>query len=207
MCISTLPPLEPSVHRIGVLGGAFDPVHVGHLWLAQEAVRSASLDVLFFVPCRVPPHKPCCLASDADRLAMLRLATSRQEAFRVTDVEITQEGPSYSVRTLRSMREAWGENRWIGFILGGDAISEIHLWREASEFVRLCDNILVAPRPGRDLSCQLEAAKERILYLPEVPFRISSTWIRQRVADGLSLRYLVHDDVAAYILAKELYHP
>ena len=155
--------MSEKIRRVGVFGGAFDPVHVGHLWLAMEASRVGALDLVLMIPCSHPPHKDECSAPFSHRLAMLELAMAGHPLMSACDVERSLTGRSYSVRTAALLREAWGDDVWMGFILGGDAISELHTWKDAARFVDLCDGLLVAPRPGYETFCHVATAEEKII--------------------------------------------
>lgn len=183
--------------RIGIFGGTFDPVHVGHLAIAQAALESARLDRVIFVPARRSPLKdrgP--LASEADRLAMLEAATKGEPRFAVSRVELERGGPSYTVDTLEALT-AEGE---LHLILGSDALAELPRWR-SPERIRSLAGILVARRPGAP---EPDTAAGAVAF--DAPhLDISSRELRARVKRGLSLRYLVPDDVWRHIERRGLY--
>ena len=183
--------------RIGVFGGTFDPVHVGHLAIAQAALESAKLDRIVFVPARRSPLKdrgP--LAGEADRLAMLEAATMGEPRFSVSRVELEREGPSYTVDTLDALK---GEGE-LHLILGSDALADLPKWR-SPERIRELAKILVARRPGAP---EPDAASGAVAF--DAPhLDISSRELRARVTRGLSLRYLVPDDVWRHIERNGLY--
>ena len=199
--------------RIGIFGGSFNPVHCGHLILAQDALEHMGLARVVFVPAAQPPHKPAVpLAPPGDRLEMLRLAVAGDPRFEVSDEEIRQGGISYTVDTLRRFR-ANHPDAAPYFIIGGDSLRELHTWREIETILTLAEIVTIA-RPGVDLG-RLDAAT---LRLPDPwPARlaancvmghlveISSTDIRGRVARGRSIRYLVPDAVERYIQRMNLY--
>lgn len=199
--------------RIGILGGSFNPVHSGHLVLAQDALEQFGLARVVFVPAAQPPHKPSPgLAPASDRLEMLRLAVSGDARFEVSDIELQRGGVSYTVDTLRQFREQ-RPGAPLSFIIGGDTLRELHTWREIYTVLDLADLVTVA-RPGfrsddlneatlrlRDPWPRRLAANVATGHLIE----ISSTDVRARVARGQSIRYLVPAAVEQYILSRALY--
>ncbi len=199
--------------RIGIFGGSFNPVHTGHLILAQDALEHMGLDRMVFVPAAQPPHKPAVpLAPPGDRLEMLRLAIAGDPRFEVSDEEIRHGGVSYTVDTLRRFRASRPEAE-LYFIIGGDSLRELHTWREIEVLLTLARIVTVA-RPGFDPG-RFDAAA---LRLPDPwpvrlaahcvmghPVEISSTDIRARIARGRSIRYLVPGAVERYIQTMRLY--
>lgn len=183
--------------RIGVFGGTFDPVHVGHLAIAQAALESAKLDRVLFVPARRSPLKERDPAASADdRYAMLVAATRGEARFAVSRVELDREGPSFTVDTLEALA---GEGE-LFLILGSDALADLAKWRSPDR-IRALATLLVARRPGApepDLS-----SGARTFDAPCLD--ISSRELRARAARGLSLRYLVPEDVWRHIERAGLY--
>ena len=180
---------------IGVFGGTFDPVHVGHLAIANAALDELGLDRVYFVPARRSPLKqdgP--VASAEDRLAMLTAATGDEPRFRVSSVELDREGPSFTVDTLVSLR---GEGQ-IFLILGSDAYADFDQWREPAR-IRDLARIVLAARPGAPNA----PAGVRMLDSPLMD--ISSRELRARAARGRSLRYLVPKAALRYIEEHRLY--
>ncbi len=201
--------------NIGVLGGSFNPVHVGHLMMAQGAVDALNLEKVLFIPARQPPHKdPVMLAGANHRLQMLRLAVEGNERFEVSEIELQREGPSYTVDTLRQLREEYGEEAGLYFIIGADSIQELPLWRDVAMLVQLCRIVPVA-RPGERSGDEIQylaqavgeqRARELLARLLRIPLvDISSSDIRRRIAAGLSIRYLVPESVRGYIEENRLY--
>lgn len=182
--------------RVGVFGGTFDPVHVGHLAIALAALQSARLDRVVFVPARRSPLKDAPpAASAADRLAMLEAATKDEPRFTVSRIELERESPSYTVDTLYAL-QAEGE---LFLILGSDALAELDRWR-SPERIRALATILVARRPGAP------EPDTRLATAFDAPcLDISSRELRARAARGLSLRYLVPDEVWRHIERRALY--
>jgi nicotinate-nucleotide adenylyltransferase len=183
--------------KIGVFGGTFDPVHVGHLAIAQAALDTAGLDRVVFVPARRSPLKDSePAASEGDRFAMLVLATKEQPRFSVSRVELDREGPSYTVDTLEALRPT-GE---LFLILGSDALADLAKWR-SPERIKGLAKILVARRPGAP---EPDAASGARAF--DAPcLDISSRELRARASRGLSLRYLVPDEVWRHIAQSGLY--
>ena len=185
------------MNRVGVFGGTFDPVHVGHLSIAQAALECVPLDRVIFVPARRSPLKdrgP--FAAELDRLAMLRLATADEPRFTVSTMELDRESTSYTVDTLGRLADE-GE---LYLILGADAVSEFHRWR-SPERIRELAVLLVASRPGAP-----DPTDDKRLIVFDAPFLdISSRELRARAARGRSLRYLVPDAARQHLEANGLY--
>lgn len=192
--------------RIGLYGGTFDPVHLGHLIVAEQARVELELESIFFVLTPSPPHKSAAVISPAaHRLNMLGLALQNNPHFAVSTVELDRPGVSYTVDTLRQFR-AQPEFAGVEFflILGADSLLELKKWREPDAIIALA-KLAVYSRPGLDLQ---QAAPQflraaHLLNGPQVD--ISATDIRQRCQRGLSIRYLVPDSVRKYIFENELY--
>ena len=211
--------------RLGVLGGTFDPVHLGHLRAAEEALDMLGLDEMLFVPVAVPPHKPDRkILSFESRWHMLQLAVAGNKRFRLSDLERRMPGKSYTVHSLKRLHEE-NPGAEIFFLVGCDAFFEMDTWYDFKEIFRLAD-IVVLCRPGCSEDEILEFVTKKVseLYtivpgsrrirhpelcsvysLPNTRMDISSTRIRELAAQGLSARYLVPDDVWSYIGENELY--
>jgi nicotinate-nucleotide adenylyltransferase len=204
----------PQVNKLGVLGGSFNPVHLGHLVLAETAREALGLERVLFIPAKLPPHKrAAALAAGADRLAMVRLAVAGNPALAVSDIELRRPGVSYSVDTIRALREKLGPGPEIYFLIGMDTVAELTGWREIAALARLCKFVPLS-RPGiaGPNATALERAigklparaiLQRAVAMPVIG--ISSSDVRRRVAQGRTIRYLVPDAVAAYIRRKRLY--
>lgn len=203
--------------RYGILGGTFDPPHIGHLALAQEAHARLQLDRVWFIPAAAPPHKRGVrVSSAAHRRAMVELAIAGDERFGLESVELDRPGPSYTVETLRLLRERWGDQVWIGFIVGWDMLVNLPTWREPAATVATLDALIAARRPGyaaiereadelATLERKIPGVSERLEVLPGPQLDLSSSELRKRVAMGLPLRYLTPDPVRAYITSHGLY--
>ena len=196
--------------RLGILGGSFNPVHLGHLIMAQDALELFELSNVMFIPCAHPPHKPRAdLAPDAHRLAMLESAIEGDLSFEVSDLELRRGGVSYTVDTLRDLA-AHHPGTELCFIIGTDSLAELHLWREVETLLTLC-RVLTIARPGTDPAawgaCLPAPWRERLTADVRVghSLAVSSTDIRRRVAEGQSIRYLVPAGVEMYITEHSLY--
>ena len=195
--------------RIGVLGGTFDPIHLGHLIIAEEARDRLDLEEVCFVPARDPWMKagqP--LTSGHDRLSMARLAMEDNPFFRVSTLELERPGPSYTVDTLRELQEDYGPEAQLFFILGSDAFARFDEWEDPEGILGLA-TLVVVDRPGATASA--EAIDQQVGNAGSVErvrgvhLEISAKDIRRRVAAGASIRYLVPEPVERYIYARGLY--
>ncbi len=201
--------------RLGVMGGTFDPIHIGHLVTAEEARCQFELDRILFVPSARPPHKTDTSRSPAaDRLSMVRLAVDKNPFLEVCDMEMKRDGPSYTIDTLRDLHEKYGPDTELFFITGADAILEILTWRKPRELLAEA-RFIAATRPGYplerlreslpELNSEGASALESVLGMEIPALAISSTDIRRRAASGLPFRYLGPDSVWDYINAGDLY--
>lgn len=196
---------------VGILGGTFDPIHLGHLALAQGVQHLVGLDRVIFLPNRQPPHKlgrPVTPA--AHRLEMVRLAIAGNPRFEVSDLELQREGPSYTIDTVRALRAAYPD--WeLAFLVGMDSLLEITTWREYETLLGLID-LLVVNRPGfptsegEEMLRRLGPELSRRIRLLEVPgVAVASRDLRALAGAGYPLRYLVPDAVDEYLRAHRLY--
>ncbi len=196
------------IRRLGLLGGTFDPVHFGHLRLAEEAREAAQLDQVLFIPAARSPFKPDHPLTDAcHRYAMLQLAIGTNPAFAVSDIELRRGGISYTIDTVRQLTEQMPDAQ-LFLIMGLDSLAEFPRWRESGQIVRLC-SLLVGVRPGYEadpILAQLpEAIRAAVHLIPSVSLGISATQLRTFVREGRTLRYLTPDDVIEYIRNHQLY--
>lgn len=201
------------IPRLGVLGGTFNPVHMGHLIMAQDAIEHFELSKVIFMPCAHPPHKTTNdLASARHRMAMLEVAIEGDLRFEVSDMELQRGGTSYTIDTIRELAAQYPGIE-ICFIVGADSLMELHLWKDVEALLGLCRVVTIA-RPGIELSSlrmsdfQLKdpwpvrlQADIRVGHL----INVSSTDIRYRAAEGMSIRYLVPAGVDMYIAEHSLY--
>ena len=194
--------------RVGIAGGTFDPIHLGHLIIAEEARVSLGLDEVVFIPAGQPWMKAGrSLTPPRHRLNMVRLATASNPFFRVSSIEIDRSGPTYTVDTIRELgRESVGGHD-LYFILGIDSLRGFHRWKEPEAILELC-TLVTAPRPGyqdNDFAPPVNIPPEKLVSLEGPGVEISSTEIRRRVALGLSVRYWVPEEVERYIHQHGLY--
>jgi nicotinate-nucleotide adenylyltransferase len=195
--------------RIGILGGAFNPPHTGHLVCAQEALVQLELDKVIFMPVGRAPHRD--LAGDPgteERLEMVELATADDERFEVSRLEIDRDGPSYTSDTLRALRESSPDDE-LFLILGGDQAAALPGWHEPEEVLALATVAVVERLSWSRQAIGIKIGRLKgvagIRYLDMPIIQISSSAVRRRAAAGQPIRYLVPDKVAAYIEANGLY--
>ncbi len=197
-------------YRLGIMGGTFDPIHYGHLVTAEQAREALGLDIVLFMPAGTPAFKLDQAVTDPeDRYAMCVLATAANPSFLASRFEIDREGVTYTVDTLRALREHYPENVELYFITGADAILDIVTWHDAEDIARLA-TLIAATRPGYDI----DTAKQRIersgmhfdvRYIQIPALSISSTNIRERVGACKSIRYLTSESVLGFIKKNGLY--
>jgi len=217
--------------KIGILGGTFDPVHQGHLIVAEEAADILGLDQIFFLPARIPPHKiGRDISRQEHRTHMLQLALKSNQRFNQSDLELHREGPSYTVDTVTEFGEIFPDAE-LFFLMGHDSFNEIETWYQYEKLFQLC-RLVVASRPGspemkmeRFSQATRELLRKKILTIddplaiPEDVFdtewrvctiriaglRVSASGIRNRVKHGRTIRYLVPENVREYIEQSGLY--
>jgi nicotinate-nucleotide adenylyltransferase len=191
--------------RLGVMGGTFDPIHYGHLVTAQEALHQFDLDEVVFVPTGQPWMKEHEVVSPAeDRYLMTVIATASNPRFSVSRVEVDREGPTYTIDTLRAIKDRSGADLF--FITGADAVLEIFQWKDRQKLFDMA-HFIAATRPGYDIAALEEqaAAHDGITAMSIPALAISSTDIRARVARGRPIRYLVPEGVVSYVGKAGLY--
>jgi nicotinate-nucleotide adenylyltransferase len=189
------------------MGGTFDPIHHGHLVAAEEARWQFGLDSVVFVPTGQPWQKPFGVTPAEDRYQMTLIATASNPAFTVSRLEIDHEGPTYTVDTLRRLRDQQDENTRLFFITGADAVLQILTWKEPDQVLALAE-FIAATRPSFDLDRlvnQVPGVAGRVHRMDIPALAISSSDIRARVARGAPIQYLVPDGVARYIQEQALY--
>lgn len=213
--------------RIGVLGGTFDPVHNGHLAVAEAVRQELSLSAILFVPAFSPPHKPTyAISAFQHRVAMLDLAVAERTGYSVSRMEAKREGPSYSIDTLRSLAHSLGQDVHLFFIIGMDAFTEVFTWKEHGKLLdhasfvvvgrpdhckQSCGQTVAANFPGYVFveatgNWQGQPGQGFIDSVTMPPVTISSTEIREAVMQGRSISNLVPVAVADYIKIHALYH-
>ena len=187
--------------RLGVMGGTFDPIHNGHLVAASEVAAALNLDEVLFVPTGEPWQKSE-VTPTSDRYLMTEIATAANPRFKVSTIDIDRNGPTYTVDTLRDLRKAHPDAE-LFFITGADAISSIAGWKDVEELWTLA-NFVAVTRPGHKLD--LPDAPAGVIQVLEIPaLSISSTDIRERVAAGKPIWYLVPDGIVQFIAKHGLY--
>lgn len=217
-----------SLAPIGILGGTFDPIHFGHLRLAQEALEQCGLAAMRFIPTGIPPHRDAPNASTQHRLSMLKLALRGNEAFMLDEREIYRTDPCYTVDTLTELRSELGTQQALCLLMGGDAFLQLHTWHDWKTLFGLAHIVVMQRAGGQPLGNAMNNAdsalqaeyRARLAPAPralhEMPagsilvadmpaLEISATDIRSRCLACRSIRYLLPDAVADYIHTHELY--
>jgi nicotinate-nucleotide adenylyltransferase len=196
---------------IGVLGGTFDPIHSGHLIIAEEARLRLKLARVLFVPARQQWLKTDRdIAPAAHRVEMVKLAIATNPHFEISTVDIDRPGPSYSVKTIAILQQRMGAEAKIFFLVGWDSLAELPQWKEPDSLIQLCKLVAVT-RPGfsrpdlKVLEPSVPGVTQSVVWLDIAPVDISSSDIRERVAQGLSIHGLVPEGVESYIKEHELY--
>ncbi|MFN8523242.1 MAG: nicotinate-nucleotide adenylyltransferase [Chloroflexota bacterium] len=198
------------VRRVGVLGGTFDPPHLGHLAAAQEALELLGLESVLFVPARQNPLKDAAATASEHRVRMTELAIAGDPRFVLSLADIERPGPSYTVDLLAALAEVHGEGTELVFVVGTDSLVDLHRWREPSRLLRLA-SIAAISRPHHPaprlafLETRVPGAAKRITVVETPGVALSSTELRARLAQGRSVRYLVPDPVERYIREQRLY--
>ncbi len=211
---------------IGILGGTFDPIHYGHLRLAEEMRELAGLEQIRFIPTGNPPHRDTPQVTATHRSAMVRLAIADQPAFLLDECEVNRSAKSFTVHTLRELRRELGKEQPLCLLMGGDAFLQLHTWHEWECLLDLA-HIVVGYRPGFALEDRIHSASPQLrahylenlctveylsqhsaggiaeLAIPKL--EISATLIRNRVAENRSIRYLLPSTVSNYIYQHHLY--
>ena len=192
--------------RIGIFGGTFDPVHIAHLAMAEWAREDLQLDKVVFIPNRIPPHKTTFATTSPEcRLEMLELAIAGNPYFSISTIELDRDGPSYTVDTLRSLRQTTDfADADLFLIIGADNLIEFDQWRSAGEIQKLCV-LAVYPRHGVQVGKACSIYAERAILLKAPLLELASTEIRRRLAAGHSIRYLVPHPVFEYIERRGVY--
>ncbi len=219
--------------KIGILGGTFDPIHLGHLRAAVEIQEGFGLDAVYLIPAAIPPHKQRSdIAAPEDRLEMVRRATEDIPVLRASDIEVKRQGPSYTIDTICAFREKLPPAVWVYLILGIDAFLEIRTWKAYEDLLHIVPSIVIdRPAPeghvrtslenaietlmrsgtlagyecSMDTPCYEHCEKQPIFTFNVTPMEISSSRIRELIRQGRRIDYLVPPRVQAYIEARGLY--
>ena len=197
---------------VGIMGGTFDPIHYGHLYIAECARRKFGLDKVLFIPTGLPVHKKReDILAPSHRIEMTRLAIDSNPYFELSTIEVDRPGPTYTVDTLEQLNNGTGGREEYYFITGADAILEILTWKDVDRVFELCRFIAVT-RPGysfevmnRVLSGLTAEKRKQILFYATTGILISSTEIRQRIILGEPVKYLLPEEVEKYIIKYDLY--
>lgn len=184
--------------KIGILGGTFNPPHIGHLWIAEEVRVRKQLDEIWFIPTRTPPHKKTSVLDASHRLGMLKLAVKGNPYFQVNALELERNGKSYTYDTIKELTMNYPEVDF-SFIIGGDMVEYLPKWYLVEELMEMVHFIGVT-RPGYTLETPYPVDRLEIH-----PLDISSTFIRNRLKEGELVRYLLPDDVMNYIKENQIY--
>jgi nicotinate-nucleotide adenylyltransferase len=193
------------------MGGTFDPIHNGHITIAEETRRRLDLSYVIFIPAGQPWLKsqfPVTAATE--RLEMVRLTITSYSYFKLSRIEVDRQGPSYTVDTLEELQTGLGAGHQLFFILGWDTITQLPRWHEVARLIKLCE-LVVIPRPGysvpdlENLDREIPGITKHVILLDSPRLEISATDIRERVAQGRSISNLVPEAVCRYIKEKRLY--
>jgi len=196
------------------MGGTFDPIHYGHLVVAEEVRATLDLAEMVFVPTGQPPHKQeGTVTAGQHRFAMLELAIASNPHFSISRIELDRPGPSYTVETLRLLREQWGRQTALYFIIGWDSLEELTTWYDPAGILQQLTYLVVVHRPGHQevlgyrehLEERLPGIKQRLLTMPAPQLDISATDLRLRVAEGRPIKYQTPEAVEHYIAQHGLY--
>lgn len=197
--------------KIGIMGGTFDPIHLGHLATAEAVREIFTLDEILFIPAARPPHKLSRkVADEKHRLAMTLLATRSNKFFKVSDMELKRTGLSYTLDTINELHKTFGSTTELFFIIGADSLADLSKWHEAKTLVEKC-HFIATTRQGVDIDFSAvrnffeAAAVEHIHRVTTPGLEISSTDIREKIRLGRSIKYLVPEAVEEYILREKLY--
>ncbi len=197
--------------KVGIMGGSFDPIHLGHLVVANEVLNIHKLDEIIFVPTGDPPHKKGLKAADFHRLLMVNMAVLSNDKFSVSDFEIKNSEKSYTLNTLKEFTSLYPDTEFY-FITGSDAVVELPNWYEPEEILKLC-NFIAVSRPGisiEEVKNKINDIQEKFggsIEMLQVPMlQISSTNIRERFQMGISAKYLLPESVEQYIIKNGLYN-
>lgn len=200
------------MNKVGILGGTFNPIHNGHMLLAEKALKEFGLDYILFVPTGLPPHKSTKdLASKSHRLKMVALAIKGNKRYKLSRIEINRNGYSYAIDTFSKLKKRLGQRTKLFYVMGLDSINSILSWKKPLELFKMCE-FIVATRPGSKIRTfkrlvkfpPLAMNKDKIFVI-EVKKAVSSTEIRNRLRNGKSVSKLVRPEVEKYLLENSIY--
>ncbi|MCS7213507.1 MAG: nicotinate (nicotinamide) nucleotide adenylyltransferase [Candidatus Calescibacterium sp.] len=190
--------------KIGLIGGTFDPPHIAHLVGARRALEQLKLDKVIFVPNNIPPHKPQAVASQSQRLEMVKLAVEYEKNFEVSDFEIQKGGVSYTVETVEHFYKKGYE---IFLLIGQDSLVNFHTWKEYEKILQMC-KLGWFPRMNENSKTEKKINQkvlEKSIRINSEIIEVSSSRIREYIKKGISIRWIVPDKVIEYINQKQLY--
>jgi nicotinate-nucleotide adenylyltransferase len=197
--------------NIGILGGTFDPVHIGHLAVADEAASRLGLAEVLFMPAGKPWLKADARILPAEhRLKMVKLAIAGKPRFKMSTIEVEREGPTYTVDTITELRRQFGAGDELLFIIGWDNLADLARWRQPERLISMC-RLVAVPRVGYpvpdfdSLEAAIPGLSQRVIMLDKPEIDVSASVIRERVRRGLSINHLVPEAVARYITEQGLY--
>lgn len=204
--------MESKIVRIGICGGTFDPIHYGHLMISEVIRQQAGLDKVIFMPAGNPPHKDMhTIAEPLHRYNMVKIAIKHNPFFEISDIEIKRKGTTYTIDTLRQLKERYGANVQFVYIIGADVVLQLTTWKDFSLVFEMCE-FVASFRPGVDNDEVINAVQmlkekydAKIQLFDNPLIEISSTDIRQRCYEGVSIKYMVPDEVENYIKQNRLY--
>ncbi len=200
--------------RIGIMGGTFDPIHYGHLVIAEEVRARLNLTEVLFIPTGDPPHKPGLSVTSAEqRASMVQLAIASNPHFVLSRMEIDRPGPSYTVDTVRQLRQLWGRQMGLYFVIGWDSLEDLHHWYDPQGLLAELTGLVAVRRPGHVEEAEYRKVIEQrlpgitqLLHVVDAPqLDISATDLRKRVAEGRPIKYQTSEAVEQYILTHKLY--
>lgn len=204
--------MSKNIKKYGIMGGTFDPIHSGHLAIAEEIRYKFNLDKVIFIPAGNPPHKDSRkVTSSNHRYQMALLATISNPYFDISSIEIEREGITYTIDTIMELKKCCGDEAEFYFITGADSLLQLSTWKDVDKLLSIC-KFIAATRPGFQMSKieskvkELESKYNRSIYTVTVPaLQISSTDIRNRIKNGITVKYLLPEAVEAYIIKHKLY--
>jgi nicotinate-nucleotide adenylyltransferase len=191
--------------KIGILGGSFNPVHIGHLLVAEDIIEKLKLDKIIFIPAYDPPHKTN-LLDFSQRWQMLKMAIAKNPLFELSDIEKHRSGKSFTIDTLRVLKKQYPTDK-LFFIMGTDQFAELSTWKEPDKLFRLA-KIIVMRRPGfvmKKYPKRVAAKEKSVVLLDVIQIDIASAEIRYRIKNNLSIRYMLPEPVLHYIIRNRLY--
>ena len=191
--------------RLGIFGGTFNPIHLGHLIIAQESLFQFALDKIIFIPSANPPHKSGQVIAPAlERLQMTKYAVAGNPQFVVSDLELKRNDKSYTIDTIKTLQKKYGAETELNFIIGADALSEIFTWKNAEELIAVC-GFIVAPRAEFQLNNLDRRIRDIVKIIAMEPVNISASDIRERIRTGQPIRYFLPGKVYKYLLDSSVY--